>query len=260
MALKRTLEESAPLYIRNVRYARVHLDDIDLIIDTLNSPSEEWAVARQERHNADFTKLSEEEEKDFARLYAKIFKTRSRRVTLRAGNALADTSDDLRQATTHELRRVKIVSRSSDVVCELRRRNARVYTYDTSDPTTLQIVDSIASHLNGHKSVLGCLSALSRFFYLLLLLTLGLGVYMVLTTGSVYPISKTASFLIFALPIYALMLDIFVIYRLGSAQVLAKTNSEARGLSEESRRNVYIAVTGAAVGALTAFIATLLIP
>lgn len=83
----------------------------------------------------------------------RLLESRTKKVRLRAGDAIADSVEDLPDATSKELRQVAIVTADPFVMVRLSVVRPEVLTLDNSDEAQV-LVDDVAALLRARKTLL----------------------------------------------------------------------------------------------------------
>jgi hypothetical protein len=205
--------------------SKLYIDDIALICDTLREASESRAKATD---------------------------TEAAPVVITAGEAMADSAEDLRDATPSELRSVRIALDRPLVSVDLWARSADV-SAQSSDVDGKALALGIRDFVKSKRSWRGInVFVNGREVLPIAFLPIACLVYHVVGLGWVAAIAVTI-----CLFLAGILVSVISIYRSGSTLIIPRKQSEVRGLSAENRRQLLIGLTGAIVGALIAGIAGL---
>jgi hypothetical protein len=180
-----------------------------------------------------------------------------RAVTLSAGNALADSPDDLKDATSQDLKSIQIAGASVNIVLSPSWAYAQATSfYGNVSDLARSIVDDVERFVRQHRIWLARGRASDMLFEAAIIVT---GLFLVLlaaASGTAYGYVWSVGFGLAAL------LTIFLtqrsLRRNGSVVVIAQRRNEARGLSMNTRRSLFIGLAGTLFGALATAVGKIL--
>jgi hypothetical protein len=180
-------------------------------------------------------------------------------VVITIGEATADWPADLSDATPKELLRVRVALDRPVVSIDLWRRGAGV-TAQSSDPLATRLACGIRDDVNGKRSMAGIKIFKSSADGLLVALII---IVCMAAIGSLsYFMQAPHVWLITSgsavgLFICAIMGRSYFLYLSGAVKVVPRRINEARGLTSETRKQLFIGLAGAIVGGLIIGIAGL---
>ncbi|MGW4421936.1 hypothetical protein [Streptosporangium sp. NPDC004631] len=232
-ALKREIKPNISSYRKKLGPAIVCLDDVRDIFDAVT----------------DFTHNKSTDTNEDSKL---------KPVQIVAGNAVADSPEDLKDATQEELQRVSIISRFPRISVDLWNRHAEVVV-DSEDLPSRAFADGIADFVDSRRiNPIFHIFRLSDIFMPALFITLLAyslwdGEKEALTNYTNYVAYGTviASFL------FALESRLYTLYAYGSVKVEPVWRSEDRRIRSQTKSNILVAVGAAIVGAAIASVAGL---
>ncbi len=227
MALRREIEiksqENGPVKYK-LGPARLYLDDLQLIYDTLFS-----FARKRSGDSAD---------------------TNSVHLEIKVGDAVADEIDDLRDARPAELRNVRISLRDPLVTVSLRRSYADLWAAST-DIGSQELAAGIRDYVKGRRSLLSAMRSTSAMYVGSLFLYL-------VTVPNAFLENRTyiAEDIFAALIAFTVFLALAVGgtvaygYKFGAVRIVPRKENEVRGIGSETRKQLLIALAGAIIGAL----------
>ncbi|MFH0177222.1 hypothetical protein [Streptomyces cacaoi] len=166
-------------------------------------------------------------------------------VTIVADETPADSPQDLLEATPEELRNLRMASKKPLVSVDLWSHYADV-SAQSSDVEGEAVARGIRDYVNRRRHWRGGYRFFDNVMQLLLFL---LGIVTAVAVVSVdvrqWPIAL-ASFAICAAAAFA---NVMVAYRTGTVRIVPQKRNEARWLSGQGRRDLFVSLTGAIVGA-----------
>ena len=170
-------------------------------------------------------------------------------VEIKAGDALADEIDDLREARSGELRKIRISLGNPSVTVDLWRGVSGT----SMDPVSQELALGIRDHINARRSLFVGLSTLPSLYTL----PLGLGLSSVPGIWAsrahlAEAVGVTLAAVVVTL-ILAAVVNVVLAYRFGEVRVVPRKENEARGLGAETRKQLMIAVVGAIIIGLAGF-------
>ncbi|WP_444949638.1 hypothetical protein [Micromonospora ureilytica] len=216
--------------------ARLYLDDIRDIYDLLKSFAEKLATKNPDALPPD--------------------------VSLTAGEATAASIDDLKDATSKELRDIhmSLFSRETRVWISLSPISSRA-SVNADDTEGRALVEDIAYFINKRRSSATAGLFAHPFLYFCSLMlsgaiaTLSWQVPLARESG---PVARVAVYVALGLALGAIW-ECIAAYRYGAIRVISQWRSESRGISSETRRAIYIAVASAVVGGIATAVITALV-
>lgn len=225
--LHRQIRSYGPYRI-NLGPSRLFLDDIQDIISAIES----FAINKRKQETSDSEVTTKAEPS----------------VLIVAGNATADSVDDLREATREELNHLSLALDSPEFRVDLWHIDADITTV-RDDPDARALADDITAFIKrkrSHRPISWLQSALAT--YILIFAGGNLA-------GTIYSIIHHLPFIPPLL--YSIMWiasGMFFILRdtgkRGAIRVIAMKRNESRRLSSRARRDIVIAVIASAIGAL----------
>jgi hypothetical protein len=230
MALRREIRITAQ-YARPTRCrlgpAKIYLDDVQLIYESLAKA----AIKRAKDSNV----------------------TEPAQIFIGAGEAYAESPDDLRDAKPEELQKVSIGIEHPAIVVDLHRRFASISAYsDVEDYDGEEVANRIRNYINSRRSF----RAAFLCWRPTELRRLVLGWFSFFILGTLFGALTKPRLWFFGLIVATVVaitmagLVTYTIYRLGAIRIIPHNESEIRGLSSETRKQLMIALIGAIVGAL----------
>ncbi len=231
MSLHRTIEIK-PHNPGVARYAlgpsRLYLDDIQLIHETL-------AKAANRRADSLGGEAAE--------------------VVITAGEAIADEPSDLRDANSEELARVRIALDSPLISINLKTRWADV-SVQTSDSEGRDTAVGIRDYINKKRSIFVGLTNGNKMWDLSILIGSAVAASTLMTLKlSLWPIA-VVGLVICSFATYGLNL-LLSYFGGGAVRIYPYERAEVRRLSSETRKQLWIALAGAIIGALIVALAGL---
>jgi len=211
--------------------ARLYLDDLEVIRKGMQDAADKRA---SETEGAHYT----------SDLY---------RVRINAGDASATDLDDLRDASPEELKHILLSLIEPRISVHV--GNAGIVRCDNDDSDARLVADDIGAFVNDKSSWRWRLSRLSLWS----ILTAVFAVVLVVT-GLAVSDTRRAVFIGLGIGIaigsvLSVLADLFFFpRRFGYVQVIAAKRSEARGLTQQERRNLWIATIAAVIGAVVGVI------
>jgi hypothetical protein len=235
MALRREIKtqaQSLGIISYDLGPAKIFLDDVQLIYDTLFVAASKRAESSQ-RNKEDSTVTQDSQEKEIS-------------VAISAGEAKADLPDDLRDANPEELERVRIAIKDPLVSVDLWRQYADV-SAESSDPEATALAVGIRDFVNNKRSLRSAFHFWGRKEIAFFMIALGLSIGV-----SAFGWKSWRTNVIFVPSILAVIVGVncWFAYRFGSVHVIPRRESEVRGLSSETRKQVAIALISAIMGAV----------
>ena len=173
-------------------------------------------------------------------------------VVITAGKATADLPEDLSEATPKELQTVRVALDRPLVTVDLWRRGAGV-TAQSSDPRATALARGIRDNVNSKRSLLGIKVFKSSADGLLIALIIV--VCMTIISPLSYSMHAPHVWLInsgsaVGLFMFTILGRSFFLYLSGTIKVVPRKQNEVRGLTSETRKQLFIALAGAIVGGL----------
>ena len=241
MALRREIkiqpEDFGPIRYR-LGPARIYLDDVELIYETLLAAAGENAGDSKDDDAQDYKATS---------------------IIITAGDARADLPDDLRDARPGEVQRVRIAIKNPAISVDLFRRHAVVSTI-SSEPDAREVAVGIQNFVNRRRS----LRALYYFWgsaeiavFSLSLILAALIITVAITLATAYTLLSFAVIVAVLVVILTAGGNCWFAYRLGAVHLIPRRESEIRKLSDETRKQLMIALLGAIIGGLVTGLAGL---
>ncbi|WFB07388.1 hypothetical protein LRS74_10250 [Streptomyces sp. LX-29] len=174
-------------------------------------------------------------------------------VSLTAGDAIADEPDDLRDATSEELKSVRLALKDPLVSVDLWDERADVTASSNTESRAVAV--AIRDFVKGKRNLRGGYALLQGAFDKCALLSAVIiaGVFLLMDIGLwvyAFPVlvgGACATFVPNAIGAYVT----------GTVRLIPQRRREARGLSIETRRQLIIGLSGAVIGAVIAGIAGL---
>lgn len=239
-ALKREIKPQMSTHKTRLGPAKLCLDDVRDLLDAVKVFQED---STKKEKGAPAVQAANEPSEE------------SRPVTLLAGNAVAESVDDLKEATPEELGHISIVSREPRIEIDLWHAWAEV-TVDTQDVTSRAFADSVAKYIK-ERRVNPLTLALRISDWLIAPSFLVLGVFLCFF----YPERQTALSILgtlflggaFAGPGFR----VYWVRKLGSVKIDPVWRNEKRRLSSQARINIAIAIGAALLGAAITSVAGL---
>lgn len=180
-------------------------------------------------------------------------------VVITAGKATADLPEDLSEARPEELQTVRVALDRPLVAVDLRRRGA-VVTAQSSDPRATALARGIRDDVNSKRSMVGIkvFKSPADGFLTVLIVLICAAIISPLSYSMhaphVWLINSASAAGLF---ICAILGRSFFLYLSGTVKVVPKTQNEIRGLTSETRKQLFIALAGAIVGGLIVGVAGL---
>lgn len=176
-------------------------------------------------------------------------------VYLEAGEATAPSAEDLKDATSKELKEVRLYTfgSGSRIWVSLSPVRARI-SISADDVEGRALIEDIAHFVNRHRSSPTAALFSFPFMYLASLLAV-VSLISAFWQGPLagmllhYPAIGLAGGLLATFTLGALVEYVFA-RKFGAVRVVAQWRSESRGLSQEMRRAIYIAIASAIVGGI----------
>jgi hypothetical protein len=235
MALRREIK-TQPKRSKAARYrlgpAKLYLDDVQLIYDTLFSTAQEWASDSADEEPID--------------------------IELKAGDALADEVSDLRDARTEEIKKVTISADGHlfSVIACLHSSVATIWAISV-DSKGEELAAGIRDYINGRRS----LSLAIRFSWIPYMFALMGGLMTCLFSAIASQNSRPRTGdLIFtwgdllaagiATPVLltlAVVANVVLSYRYGAVRIVPRKENEVRVLGSETRKQLIIALISSLV-------------
>jgi hypothetical protein len=260
--LKRSLQH--PLkYDERLGPSRLYLDDLEDLLSYLHDAVAEARADMVERIVKDLRKRrpsanSEELEKEANELVESRYK-----VELRAGEAVAEKVEDLRDATPGELNELSITCSRPGVAILLTPRFGHANgVAATDDDGTRNIVEDVARFFRARRTLYVAKRFLTRMG---ISFTFVVGPVSViasqwLSTDHNWSLRDTVSAILILLLGPALILtdQLVVMRRSGGVAIIPERRKDVRVISGQTRRDIGIAVLGAAVGGFLGIAGTLI--
>jgi hypothetical protein len=230
VALRRVIHTPSQrpgLVIYRLGPAKLYLDDIDLIHQTLRRVGEERCKELPPGETLSTAVVS-----------------------ITAGEATADVAEDLSEARPEELRKVRISLGLPLVVVQLGYPASASVSALASDADGLAAAQGIRDYVNSRSRWHSRLRPIRRPGDVLILI-IALVISLLLrppNVGLQYRLQAVAVTLT-AVLVTLTGLNFFASYRAGSVRVIARKQSESRGLSADTRKQLLIGLAGAIVGA-----------
>ncbi|MFJ4619787.1 hypothetical protein [Streptomyces sp. NPDC088812] len=223
MALHREIEISQQGDPGFVRYrlgpSRLYLNDVELIHTTL-------VKAAKERADSLDTEAAE--------------------VRITARDATADAPGDLRDATLSELQRVRISVEAPLISVDLWSENADV-SAQASDAEGKAVAEGIKKFVDAKRSLRGGYQWLDGTHDVVLLIS---GIALAASSFFVFGDWRAALASFLGACFVTFGFNSTFAYRTGTVRIVPRNESEVRKLSSETRKQLWIALAGAAAGAL----------
>ncbi|QFY09587.1 hypothetical protein GBF35_25660 [Nonomuraea phyllanthi] len=240
-ALKREIKSQMSAHKTKLGPARLCLDDIRDLLDAVK----EFQGGRSKKENdSSGTEVANDPSENMSS------------VKLLAGNAVAESVEDLKEATPEELRHVSISSREPLMEIDLWHTSAEI-TVDTQDVAARAFADSVASFI-GERKASPLIFAFRPIDWLFIPLMLSYGIFLYFFYRGDASVGLSAVGLLLAfVAIFAAGSRIYWARKLGSVKVDPVWRNEKRTLSSQARTNILIAVGAALLGAVITSIAGL---
>lgn len=174
------------------------------------------------------------------------------RVELKVGDAVADEPDDLRHAPRKDLSRVRISVMDIQLWVTLGPHYAKIsaHVYQDDNLFARKLVDDTVRLINRRR--LHIVLTWATALYLL-----GGGVFFALGALSAVNGDLAGGAPLVATGAILAVVPQFMLRRSGSVTIVPRRYSEARGLSDQNRREVFVAIVSAAIGAILGTIGTI---
>src|SRR5258708_10782498 len=232
--LRRQIRSYGP-YRVTLGPAKLFLDDIQDIISAIES----FIVKRQKEEGSSLTANGKEEPSEPSA------------VVIVAGNAIADSVEDLREASKEELNHLSLVLESPHFNIDLWHIDADITTV-RDDLEARTLADDIAAFVKSKRALFrGVWLASVGLAYLIILGAgnLSVAIYQVKHHGPYLPslvfgIMFLGSGVLFSITAYRRS------SHLGTVRVVAMRRNESRRLSSRARRDIFIAVVASVLGGL----------
>lgn len=174
--------------------------------------------------------------------------------TLSAGNAEAETVEDLRDATAKELAKLGLVTREPRIEVRLEKRRASVSTAEDSD-SAKALVDDVYRLLAERRSYRLLTTPLLPFMVTGVATGIIIGLLIVFTEPPPQPQRNLADNLVIGFQIiaaigiigYSVFTSMRRHWRAGLARLILVRRSERRGVSSDARQKITIAIVTALV-------------
>ncbi|MEV1173567.1 hypothetical protein [Nonomuraea sp. NPDC049784] len=239
-ALKREIKPQMSAHRTKLGPAQLCLDDVRDLLDAVKEFQGD--IAKEEKDPSEREASNDLSENPHS-------------VKLLAGNAVAETVEDLKEATPEELRHVSISTREPRIEIDLWHTSAEI-TVDTQDVAARAFADSIASFISERKASL-LTFAFRPIDWLIIPLMLSYGIFVYFFDPGKSPSLSVIGILLIITAIIGPGSRIYWVRKSGSVKVDPVWRNEKRTLSSQARTNILIAVGAALLGAAITSIAGL---
>lgn len=267
--LRRQVRRQFREYERRLGPAVVYLDEIEVLWETMGN----FAREKREQRTADrrgqadhlepsplprgsstevddVTKSINELKKSAREQLAKETKQLAEETTVRleAGDAVAESVDDLRDATADELKSLQFYLRDPFVSIALRptHAKARALSIGAQDQDVTSLIDDIEEYVAKHRVLVPRVGLMPTLLLLMSLLVMSVNIVL----------GKWLYALLWAGTCSVSLLPFLTSYRYGSVKVVPRRRREARTDLTRVRRDLFVAALSASVGGIVVAVVT----